>query len=288
MATTDDITVRQCKPEEVRYLMEFAKAQSWDYSMYEHRCYMRIDPDFLLVAMDKTGKPVGFGGLSLHAPNFYYLGTFIVREDLRYKGIGRHIWQAMKEKAGDNNIALDSVPAMMNWYKKNGFQFQSFKVWFHNITLTDKMKLAHTYKYDIQPLSEGHWPALIEYDRLVYPNFNRETILRALFADEFVEVFLVMKGESVLGYGSIHKQSDNVYALRNVYADNEDVLEDILRKMFDKLLIGTIIRFMLLDGKPMPKYLKSADESNDSVQRLFNKQMIEINVERMWFSTYTL
>ncbi|KAL4229694.1 hypothetical protein ACF0H5_010082 [Mactra antiquata] len=285
MATTDDITVRQCKPGEENYLMEFAKAQSWDYSMYDYRCYMRFAPDFLLVAIDKTGTPVGFGGLSLHAPNLYYLGNFIVRDDLRNKGIGRKLWQAMIAKAGDNNIALDGAPAMVNWYKKNGFQFQSFKVWFHNITVTDEMKLTHTFKYDIQRLSEGHWPALMEYDRLVYPNFNRERILRAWFADELVEVFLVMKGESVLGYGSIHKQSDNVYAVRNVYADNEDVLEEILRKMFDKLPTGTVARFMLIDGKPMPQYLKSADESADSAQRLFNKQMIETNVERMWLGT---
>lgn len=228
----------------------------------------------------------GFGGLSLNAPGLYYLGNFIVREDLRNKGVGRKLWKAMLAKAGDTNIALDGAPAMVDWYKdKNGFKFQSFKVWFHNITINEEMKKVTENKYQIIQLSDEHWPSLMEYDHLVYPNFDREKILRAWFADEAVQVFLAMKEGRIVGYGSIHEQSDNVYALRNTYADNEDVLEEILRRMFANLPVGTVARFMLFDGKPMPNYLKSADESKDSARRLFNKAPIESNPDKMWLGT---
>lgn len=57
--TAKDITIRQWQQDDVKYLMEFAEENEWDLSTYDHLAYARIDPNYLLVAVDSAGQPVG-------------------------------------------------------------------------------------------------------------------------------------------------------------------------------------------------------------------------------------
>jgi GNAT superfamily N-acetyltransferase len=43
---------------------------------------------------------------------------------MRGKGIGRKLWNAMLETAGNKIVGLDSVSEMREWYKKQGLVYE--------------------------------------------------------------------------------------------------------------------------------------------------------------------
>ena len=57
--TADEVTIRQYKPEDVKFLMGFAEENEWDLSMYDHLSFIKFDPNYLIVAADKDDVPVG-------------------------------------------------------------------------------------------------------------------------------------------------------------------------------------------------------------------------------------
>lgn len=219
----------------------------------------------------------GFIGLSRNAHDLYHVSNFIVREDFRRKGVGRKLWTAVLDRASGINICVDSGSAMIEWFMKNGFKHKTFLTNYYRITVTEDMKKIGNNVLNIKPLSEELWPSLLKFDRLVYPNYDREMILKAWFTDEDVEVLVAMKDDVVCGYGSIiHRPMDNAYSLRNVFADDEDVLEEMLSNMFKRIPTGSIVCFnMLQNGKLFPKCLKSCGKSYAYSQRLFTKTVVE-------------
>ncbi|XP_052767919.1 uncharacterized protein LOC128208400 [Mya arenaria] len=266
-------------------MLEFWKQVNGDLGMYDYQVYMVIDPTFLLAAEDDRGEVLGFGGVSKNSPDTVYLGNFIVRDDVRGRGIGRQIWRAMIDKAGDMNIALDSEPYMVDYYGKNGFMFKTFKVAFYNVEMLETMKGNASTKYKIKTLTEDMWPLVMAYDRQVYPSLDRERILRAWFGVGDVRGVVAIDQGTIVGYGCIHKKEGKQYGLRNVFADSEEVLEAMLRDMFAVVPVGYVVRFMKVDGKPMPKFIQHSVDADDSALRMFNKFKIETNEEKMWFAS---
>ena len=53
------VTMRQAIPCDEKHLLEFTKADGWDYSEFDVKSVMSIDPDFLIVAVDCSNTPVG-------------------------------------------------------------------------------------------------------------------------------------------------------------------------------------------------------------------------------------
>jgi len=214
-----------------------------------------------------------------------YLGNFIVREDVRGRGVGRQIWKAMLEKAGTRNIALDSEPYMEEWYEKQGFVHKTYKVLFYNVKVTEDMKTDVPKSYAVKTLTDDMWSDLLAYDRLVYPDTDREKILRAWLVGDEVRTVVAYDGSRVVGYGSMHRKETEQYGLRNVFADSEAVLVAMLRDMFRAVPAGWEVRFMKVEGKAMPAYLAHSVYQNDSALRMFNKFPVRTNVDRIWFGT---
>lgn len=283
--TAKEVTIRQYRPEDVKYLMEYAEENEWDLSMYDHLAYTRIDPNYLIVAADKDDVPVGFCGVSQNAPDTIYFGNFIVRKDLRKRGIGRLLWKAMLEKAGDQNIVLDGGPEMADWYIAHGFPYQAYKVQFYAVKVNDEMKQNIMFKYDTKTLMESMWPDLMKYDSQVYTNFDRTRLLRAWFTGDDVRVAVAMEAGKIVGYGSIHRKPNGEYGLRNIFGDNEDVIEALLHNMLSGLPEGTVVHFMMPEDKPLPKYIQHSMKVEETAVRMFNKVKIETNNEKIWFAT---
>lgn len=176
---------------------------------------------------------------------------------------------------------------MEKWYKTHGFPFQAFKVYFHHVNVTAEMKKSIDTKYDTVTLREDTWPALIEYDRKVYPKFDRTKLLRAWFTGDDVRVVVAMDAGKVVGYGSIHKKpnASNRYGIRNVFGDNEEVINAILHDMLSPLPVGTMASFMLVEDKHLPTYVQHSDMVEESALRMFSKAKIEMNTDRMWFAS---
>ena len=191
----------------------------------------------------------------------------------------------MLDKAGDQNIVLDGGPEMADWYINHGFPYQAYKVQFYTVKITGDMKQNIQFKYDTVTLEESMWPGVMEYDRQVYPNFDRTRILHACFTGDDVRGVVAMDAGKIAGYGSIHRKPNGEYGLRNIFGDNENAIEALLHNMLSKLPEGTVVHFMMPDDKPLPKYMQHSKKVDETAIRMFNKVKIETNTDKMWFAT---
>ncbi|KAH3854466.1 uncharacterized protein LOC127870795 [Dreissena polymorpha] len=257
--------------------------------MTRHKANVAQDPKYLMVTVDENDEAVGYGGITHATPDIFYLGNFIVREDLRGKGIGKLIWQALIERAGNRNIALDAVSYTRDWYENNGFKFSTSKVAYFNVCVNEAVKKSVQSEYTCRDLTEDLWPMMVKYDRQVYPTLNRERILRACFCVDSQRAVVALHSNQVVGYGSIHEKPHQEYELKNVFADDEGVVEAMLRELFKDVPEGRVVHFEKIEGKPMPKYLERSDSPFDfSGIRMYNKYPVETIGDKMWLSSATI
>jgi hypothetical protein len=75
-------------------------------------------------------------------------------------------------------------------------------------------------------------------------------------------------------------KSDNECFIRALYADNDIIADRLLVKLSSNIPKGTLIRFVILDDKPLPKYF--ADFVNTGTEfRLLMKEMPGNQTDKM-------
>ncbi|XP_060561290.1 uncharacterized protein LOC132721056 isoform X2 [Ruditapes philippinarum] len=266
--------------EDINVLLEFTRSEGWGFSEIDCRATMMVDPEGLLVAEDDTGKPVGFIGCFNMVPDIMYVNLFIVRKDMRGKGIGRKLWNAMLETAGNKIVVLDSVSEMKEWYKKQGLVYEEFTVKGYKGKIANvESDISGDSSYICEPLTNEHLPALLVYDQKIYP-YSREKVLRAWYFGSDKYSFVALCDNKIVGYASCHMKSKNECIIRALYADNDIIADKLLVKLLSYIPKGTMIGFVILDDKPLPKYFADFVKTGTEF-RLLMKEMPGIQTDKM-------
>ncbi len=117
---TGTITIRPLGPSEIRLAVDWAAQEGWNPGLADATCFGTVDPEgFLLAELD--GEPAATISVVNYDARFAFLGFYIVRPDLRGRGIGWKLWQAGLAHAGGRSVGLDGVPAQQENYAKQGF-----------------------------------------------------------------------------------------------------------------------------------------------------------------------
>src|SRR5262245_31375305 len=116
----DGFHLRVMEPPDIALAVEWAAAEGWNPGPADAACFATVDPQgFLLGALD------GNAATTISAINydeaFSFLGFYIVRPDLRGRGLGLRTWNAAIAHAGKRTIGLDGVVAQQGNYRKSGF-----------------------------------------------------------------------------------------------------------------------------------------------------------------------
>ena len=112
--------IRTLSPHELALPLEWAAAEGWNPGIADAACFASVDAKaFLLGELD--GEPAASISVVNYDDRFAFLGFYIVRTDLRGRGLGWRIWQAGLAHAGTRSIGLDGVVAQQENYKKSGF-----------------------------------------------------------------------------------------------------------------------------------------------------------------------
>src|SRR6516165_4818487 len=118
----DSFRVRTMLPEEVALAMDWAAAEGWNPGLADAFCFAAAAPDGFLLG-ELAGTPAAILSVVNYDEHFSFLGFYIVRPDLRGRGLGLRIWQAGLARAGSRTIGLDGVVAQQDNYRKSGFVF---------------------------------------------------------------------------------------------------------------------------------------------------------------------
>jgi GNAT superfamily N-acetyltransferase len=129
MAPTDPeaLRVRRLARPELDLLVAWAAAEGWNPGLTDADTFWAADPEGFVGAFDDGGEMVGSGSIVSYDGHFGFIGFFIVRPDLRGRGLGRWLWPrlvaATRERLHPGaTIGIDGVFAVQDFYAASGFR----------------------------------------------------------------------------------------------------------------------------------------------------------------------
>jgi ribosomal protein S18 acetylase RimI-like enzyme len=108
-------------------ILDLVRTAGWAYSRSDIERLIRIEPEGMLVAVDRSGGARGIVGC-VYAPlwgRLGFIGLLLVRTDLRRRGVGAGLLAAGLDRlraAGCSAVGLDSVPEAVSLYRRAGFE----------------------------------------------------------------------------------------------------------------------------------------------------------------------
>ena len=118
---TEGLHVRPMRPEEIAIAIDWAAAEGWNPGLTDATCFATVDPQGFLIG-ELDGETAATISCVNYSASFAFLGFYIVRADLRGRGLGLQIWNAAIAHAGSRVIGLDGVVAQQENYRKSGFK----------------------------------------------------------------------------------------------------------------------------------------------------------------------
>ncbi|MDR6952108.1 GNAT superfamily N-acetyltransferase [Ancylobacter sp. 3268] len=115
-------TIRAMRPEEIPLAIDWAAKEGWNPGLADAAGFGAVDREGFLIA-EIGGTPAAVISVVNYDQAFSFLGFYIVRPELRGRGLGFKLWQAGLAHAGARSIGLDGVVAQQANYARQGFAF---------------------------------------------------------------------------------------------------------------------------------------------------------------------
>lgn len=119
---TGDFRIRTMRPDEIALAADWAAAEGWNPGLADAGCFAAVDPGGFLIG-ELGGAPAATISCVNYDDRFAFLGFYIVRPELRGRGLGLRIWNAAIAHSPSRTIGLDGVVAQQENYRKSGFRF---------------------------------------------------------------------------------------------------------------------------------------------------------------------
>jgi ribosomal protein S18 acetylase RimI-like enzyme len=176
--------------------------------------------------------PLGFYGLYLddalaaslsvvvYDPAFAFLGLYIVRPDLRGRGHGVRLWQAVNFRPPAACIGLDGVVAQQDNYRKSGFRL----AW-RNIRHGGVVTAAPSA--GLVPLDALPFDEILRYDRGFFPAPRPGFLSRWIRPGDGAALAAVVDG-SIAGLGVVRACREG-FKIGPLYGDDERIADALFR-----------------------------------------------------------
>ena len=173
--THASIVYRPATRAELDTAVEWAAAEGWNPGTGDADIFWDTDPAGF-VAAERDGELVATGSIVAYDDAFGFMGFFIVRPDLRGRGIGRAFWHWRRDTLRGRlrpgaSIGMDGVFAMQPFYARGGFSFSH-----RNLRMAGTGRQAGIDRRLVDA-SSLPFAALEAFDRR-HCGFRRETFLR--------------------------------------------------------------------------------------------------------------
>ena len=98
----------------------WADAEGWNPGLDDRQRFLAADPDSFLAA-ERNGEIVGTVSCALYGDAYAFIGFYIVRPDLRGRGIGSELFEQALGRADGRVVGLDGVLEQQSSYERRGF-----------------------------------------------------------------------------------------------------------------------------------------------------------------------
>ncbi|MFE6549441.1 GNAT family N-acetyltransferase [Streptomyces sp. NPDC057746] len=173
----------------------WAADEGWNPGLCDGPAFFAQDPEGFFVG--RLGdEPVSAISVVNYGSDYAFLGCYLVRPDLRGRGIGLATWETALAHAGGRTIGLDGVVAQQDNYRRSGFVFAHRTVRFTGTVPADQATPG------VHPAGKADLDAIADYDRACYPA-DRPGFLEHWLSARGHRVFVRLEGDRLTGYGVI-------------------------------------------------------------------------------------
>lgn len=208
----------------------WAAAEGWNPGKQDADIFWSTDPEGYVCAK-LQGEVVAVGSIVAYGDAFGFMGFFIVKPELRGKGLGTKFWFWRRDRlkarlAPDASIGMDGVFAMQDWYAKGGFTFSH-----RSLRMAGVGKASQPASF-LTELSAAPFDDLAAYDRKHF-GFDREKFLRQwINPAEGLALGAVRDGQ-LTGYGVVRACQEG-YKIGPLFADDAETADSLYRAFSDR------------------------------------------------------
>jgi GNAT superfamily N-acetyltransferase len=228
----DGFNIRTMRPGEMALASDWAAAEGWNPGLADAACFATIDSDGFLIG-ELDGAPAATISCVNYDDCFAFLGFYIVRADLRGRGLGLRIWNAAIAHAGRRVIGLDGVVAQQENYRKSGFQLAYANVRYGGIVAAPAVQQP-----DIVALRDVPLAMIEASDAAVFPA-PRAAFLRAWIGTPGHIGCALMRDGALAGWGVI-RPCGRGRKIGPLVADDRAAAEAVLSALLTKAGGGEI------------------------------------------------
>ena len=201
--------------------VEWAAAEGWNPGLDDTERFLATDPD-AFIATDADGEIAGTVSCALYGDDYAFIGFYIVREDLRGRGIGTELFDRALARAGQRVIGLDGVLEQQPVYASLGFA---------NAHRNERWRGTGggSASPDLIALGEIRFDQLAAYDARVFGT-DRAVFLRAWIDRPPRHALASVNGGELTGYAVLRPCREGM-KIGPLFADDADTARALLQGM---------------------------------------------------------
>lgn len=213
------LSIRTLREDEIALAVDWAAGEGWNPGLTDAASFFAADPEgFLGGFLD--GSLASIISATAYSDDFGFLGFYIVRPDLRGRGLGIQIWDAAIERLASRNIGLDGVLEQQANYERSGFKLAYRNVRYEGTARTGTVASGLVDVKNLTPFR------IVEYDRRFFPAL-RPSFLQAWLTAEGATGLASLHDEDITGYGVVRPARQG-YKIGPIFANDPATAEKLL------------------------------------------------------------
>lgn len=213
-----ELTIKTMTRQEVDIAIAWAAEEGWNPGIFDADSFYAADPNGFFLA-ELNGEPAGCISAVAYDDTFGFLGFYIVRKDLRNRGIGTRLWQTAIKYIGQRTVGGDGVVGMLEKYGQSGFHIAHFNARYEGVGVVSALTSRLACLRDL-PFAE-----LVRYDSRFFPA-PRSQFLKSWINQVGCHSMAATDGSSLTGYGVI-RPCRSGFKVAPVFADTPDIAENL-------------------------------------------------------------
>lgn len=223
MTTQNAMQYRRATRDELDLAVQWAADEGWNPGLTDAEIFWHTDPEgFVCVELD--GEVIATGSIVNYGGHFGFMGFFIVRPDLRARGIGGDFWvwrrdSLLKRLNPNAAIGMDGVFDMQSFYAKGGFEFS------HRNLRMEGTGRANDQPHSLVPLSEVPIETIVAYDARHF-GFERRDFMEAWIHVPNSLALGAYEGDTLHGIGVI-RPCRTGFKIGPLFADTPEIADSL-------------------------------------------------------------
>lgn len=211
--------IRTMTRAELDLAIEWAAQEGWNPGLQDADSFYAADPTGFFVGL-LDGEAIATISAVKYAPDFAFVGFYIVKPEYRGQGYGWEIWQAAMASVAGRNVGLDGVVAQQENYKRSGFTLAYNNVRYSGFGGGELPKTPN-----LKPLSVIEFKKICDYDQRFFPG-DRRTFLESWLQQPDSTTWVMVDGPEITGYGMV-RPCRKGYKIGPLFADSSEIAETL-------------------------------------------------------------